>query len=123
MTFEKVKGIGQTVDEIMPNLLKEDMEGLKLRRTDTGLKDSRRIISRFTMGGKEFTIEFNERDRKLLDAENKVLTEGEAVKKEYGSIEAIPRDEVIAHNFVRLRAGKKYILFKKIPEGGAVVIK
>lgn len=125
VTFEKTKGLGQTVDEIIPNLLKEDWNGLKLRRTDEGLKDSRRIISRFTMGGKEYAIEFNAQDQKLLDAERQVLSEGEEIKRIYGSVEAIPRDEVINRNFVRyrLRTEKRYVLFKKIPEGGVVVIK
>ena len=106
----------------MGNLSKEDLNGLKLRRTDVALKDSRKVLSHFTLGGKEMQIRLNEEDETLAKEETSIFQEVEALKVVHGSVQEIPRETIIERGFVRIRTGKnKYILFKKIPGVGAVI--
>jgi hypothetical protein len=57
-------------------------------------------------------------------AERNVFQETEALKVVHGSIQEIPKETIIDRGFVRIKTGKsRYILFKKILEGGAVIVR
>ena len=124
VTFEKMVEQTKNLEEIIAEISQKEWEGLKFQRTDTVLKDSRKILSEFILGGREFRLNLNKRDQMLAVQETNILREGELLKSTHGSIADIPREEVIDQGFVRLKMGKnKYLLFKKIPDGGAVIVK
>lgn len=124
VTFEKNDATPETVTEVLDNLSKEDLDGFKLQRTGVSLKDSRKILSRFMFREREMNIELNEDDEVLVREEEGIFQEVEALKAIHGSVQEIPKETVIDRGFVRIRTGKnKYILFKKIPGAGAVILR
>ncbi len=142
ITLEKVENIDDnfSVEDFVghmskgePNsfkLIEVNEKGEKIKRRakkskkGAGLKDSRRLITDFSLGGKQFHIDFNEEDQKTYVEEQEIIAKGEGMKKEHGSIEAIPDDEVIDNLFVRYRPKKSYKLFRRMKRNqGGVIIK
>jgi len=127
VTLEKVKSLDPAigVDEMNEQLGKEKSDGLKFEKSETKLKDSRRIITSFELAGKKKQIQLNQEDQLVWQDEQQAVGQGEFLKKKYGSIENIPRESIITNNFVRLRIdekNKKYILFKKLAKNSGVVV-
>ncbi|TAN33255.1 methyltransferase domain-containing protein [Patescibacteria group bacterium] len=124
ITLEKIKNLDTklTTEDMSGQLGKEKLEGLKFKKTEAKLKDSRQILTSFKLGGAKIDVHFNEDDLMVLKEEQELLREGESLKRKYTKIVNIPPQEIIDHNFVRIKIGKKYILFKKLSKGSGVVI-
>ncbi len=124
ITLEKVANIDQslTAEDISEQMGKEKREGLKFAKTDTRVKNSRRIITEFSIGGKKFDVNFNRKDREVWEEEQSLLKQGEQLRDKHGGVEKIPTAEIVDNGFVRIKSGKKYILFKKLTKGSGVVI-
>jgi ubiquinone/menaquinone biosynthesis C-methylase UbiE len=140
-TLEKISSLSSdfSLGKLINSLSSEQLRGLKFSETKTKLKDSRRIINKFSLGGKDYQIKFNKDDQVAFGEEQTTVKLGESLKQRYGSIADIPTDVVIKNGFVRLRIEKKerkrakkkyqkkepvYILFKTLSNGsGAVDIK
>ena len=58
----------------------------------------------------------------VLAEERELLEQGEKLKQKYKNVASIPAKEIINNNFIRIKIGKKYILFKKLQKGTGVVI-
>ncbi len=124
ITLEKVEYPGLSPQEIAELVGRDHYDGLKFARTDKKLKDTRKVIEEFTLNGEVIPVQLNEADQRILQAEKEITASGIALKEQYGSIEAIPKADIVENNFVRILVGKRYILFKKVPEAsGAVVIR
>jgi len=123
VTLEKGEGIDQNIDEIIKNTFREDWDGLKLSPVETRLRDSRKIISQFKIGGRQFDISFNEQDRKIVAEEKDALGKAAELREKYKTIDRIDKEQISEHGFVRLRLDKKYMLFKKLSDGSVVIIK
>lgn len=126
-TLEKVHDLGWTTPEVMQLIGKENHDGLKFRRNDAHLRDTRRILSQFDFGSIEqgsrsIPVVFNEDDQKVLEEEQAVLSQGEGLKTEYGTIADIPRGVVVDSNFIRVKLGKRYALFRRLQTAGGVVV-
>lgn len=88
------------------------------------LRDTRRIIGQFTLNDSVYPIVFNPEDQHVLQEEQSVVSQAEELKSRYGSIEDIPREEIITNNFVRFYNGRRFVLFKKLTQdNGAVVVR
>ena len=123
-TLEKVEYPGLSPQEIAQLIGKDHYNGLKFKRTDKKVKDTRKILEEVDLNGTVIPLNLNTTDERILEQEREITAVGEALKQQHGGIENIPRDEILANDFVRIMVGKRYVLFKKIPEAsGAVVIK
>lgn len=124
ITLEKVEYPGLSPREIAELIGRDHYDGLKFTRRDKKLKDTRKIVEDFTLNGEVVPVNFNDADRRILDLEKEITATGQGLKTQYGSIEAIPKADIVENNFIRILVGNKYILFKKVPEAtGAVVIR
>ena len=123
LTLEKRDEQPKDMKEILPSLSKQELDGLKLVRKKTKLKDSRKILSSFELGGKIYSIVLNEEDQRILAEERATTAEMKELKGSHGSIERIPPEVLRDRSMVRLRVGKKHILFKKLSQGGVVIEK
>ena len=93
-------------------------------RSNTKLKDTRKVLEQTILNDTVIPVNLNEKDRSILEFEKQTTSLGEDLKSQYGGIENIPTDEIISQGFVRILIGNKYVLFKKVPEAeGAVIIK
>lgn len=92
----------------------ENFDGLKFKETGvTSLRNGRRIISSFEVNGEQIPIALNAKDKKLSAEEQSILTEGNALRETYGSIKAIPKEEIVRRGFLKIFNGKNYRLLKK----------
>ena len=123
LTLEKTSGESKNLKEIIASLSKEQIDGLKLIRRDSKLKDSRRILSSFEEGGKTHDIRLNAADQKALTEERMTMAEMKALKASSGSIENISPDTLRERSMVRMHLGRHYILFKKLSQSGVVIEK
>lgn len=123
-TLEKVEYPGMSPQEIAGLIGKDHYDGLKFVDSNKKLKDSRKVAEEFSINGIKYPMNLNTTDKGILEEEQQITLQGEELKKKYGGIEKIPRDEVVANEFIRLLLGKRYVLFKKLQSaGGAVVVK
>lgn len=122
LTLEKTRDLGQNPEKIVETLGPDDYRGLKFRSKEKKLRDTRKIIEKFSLNGRNIEINFNAVDRAVLEEERALTTHGEALKAQFGGIEQIPKDEIIKNGFVRILVGEKYLLFKKLTKGSGVVI-
>lgn len=103
---------------------KENLDGLKFKRSNNRLKDSRRIVTEFMINGNMIPVHFNEQDYQVLQEEQEIVKEAQQLQARYGDVAKIPSEEIIRLQFVRLLIGKHYALFKRLQKGnGAVVVK
>lgn len=131
-TLEKVHDLGWTTSEVMQLIGKENHDGLKFRRNDASLRDTRRILSQFEFTNADedsgeisyqtIPVVFNENDQQVFQEEQSIISQGEGLKTEYGTIANIPRAVVIDGNFIRVRLGKRYALFRRLQTAGGVVV-
>lgn len=123
-TLEKVEYPGLSAQEIAQLIGKDHYDGLKFVRSNTKLKDTRKVLEQTILNDTVIPVNLNEKDRSILEFEKQTTSLGEDLKSQYGGIENIPTDEIISQGFVRILIGNKYVLFKKVPEAeGAVIIK
>jgi SAM-dependent methyltransferase len=122
VTLEKHEDLGWTMDETVQLIGKENFDGLKFAKTDTSLRDSRKIIKDFGLAGRLIPISFNDQDYQALLEEEQVTSEAESLKAQYGSIDRIPKDVVVGNNFIRVLMGKRFALFKRLQTAGGVVV-
>ena len=122
ITLEKIGPSHSDPEEIIKKMPREMHDGLKFREPKDVLKNRRRIISEFAIGSKKINIPLNTRDRMLQEQEQKILSDAEALKRQYGSIESIPKEMLTEQRFHRFRAGRRYALFK-LSDGSAIVVK
>ena len=114
ITFEKV----QEVD--LANLHKELkirkylLDGLNLRKV-TGIKtrNDQLVANTFSLHREKIQAELNTDDTLLLAEQEEILDEGKLLIKQYGTVQAIPRQEILKKEFVRYYNGKSYKLVKK----------
>jgi ubiquinone/menaquinone biosynthesis C-methylase UbiE/superfamily II DNA or RNA helicase len=126
LTLEKVADCTKTPKELVRDLGPTGIKGLKFTKRGGAMRDSRRIASRFDFVDKEGSIEahFNAIDQQVLEEEQATLNEMEGLKRQYGSVEAVPRENIIARGFARIFNGKRYVLFKGLRSApGAVVVR
>lgn len=122
VTFEKIADPPDDPIQTIKDLPREVRDGLKFKKVQALLKDRRRIVTNFRIGSREIPIALNARDRMLHEAEQKILKEGETLKRTYGSIEAIPSGIVERGGFRRLGRAKYWILFKET-DGSAIIVR
>ncbi len=121
IVLEKQKNAGE-LQELLTKLDRETLEGLKFKESETrSLKNSKRILDVFTLNGKKFFVTLNPEDQELLEEEEKILTDGNEMIEEYGSIKKIPKKEIIDRGFLRIFNGKQYRLLKKSEKIGGFV--
>ncbi len=123
LTLEKKEGEPKDSKDIISALSKEQLDGLKFVRKNSKLKDSRKILSSFELEGKTYDILLNAEDRRALAEERATEAQMKELKAAHGSIENIPPEILRERSMVRLRLGKRHILFKKLSEGGVVIEK
>ncbi|KAA0205790.1 class I SAM-dependent methyltransferase, partial [Candidatus Uhrbacteria bacterium] len=124
ITLEKKRDLDPnlTVDEINIRMSKEMRDGLKFKEIKGRLKDSRRILTGVEFNGRLLPIHLNEEDREAYVEEQQILKQGEELRDRHGDIRRIPPAEIVENGFVRIRSGKKYVLFKKLERGSGVVL-
>lgn len=125
ITLEKIENLDSTETiEDLAESLGSQLDGLKFKNADKQVKNSRPIITEFKLHDQIVPVNFNESDKQVLEEEQALLKQGKNLKSQYEKIEAIPAKEIIENKFIRVKAGKKYVLFKKLTKGtGAVVVK
>ncbi len=124
-TLEKVSEVEGDIDEVIGEIGLENVDGVKeVQSGRESLNNGRKIINQFHIQGKTMPVVFNEMDTSLFDEQQVILQEGEELKKRYGSIGDIPRDEIVSRGFLKYFNGKTYRLFKKSQKmGGFVAIR
>lgn len=122
ITLEKKEDFGWTKEELIELIGPENFDGLKMKRTDVNMRDSRRILKEFKLTGNTFEIPLNKADLQVLQDEERITKEGQDLKQKYGSIISIPKEEIIEHGFVRILIGSRYLLFKRLTEREGVII-
>jgi ubiquinone/menaquinone biosynthesis C-methylase UbiE len=123
LVLEKTRQIEVEFDDTVAELKEGDLlKAFKFKRNDKRLRDSRGVITEFSVGGKDVVIPLNKEDRQVFDEEQETLRVGRALKKNYGSIEDIPRSEIIDRGFTRIHNGKRYVLFHRLKQGGGAVV-
>lgn len=121
ITLEKVRDIDTDVATILKTVGSENFDGLKFSQIKTALRDSRKILKRFELNGKSIPINLNSEDQVVLEEEESILTEGNELKVKFGSIQEIPREEIIDRGFIRIRPVNNYLLFKKLTTSNGIV--
>ncbi len=124
LTLEKTEHLNESLEDMVDKIGKDDLDGLKFVGNKSSVRDTRKIIEQFELGGKQFKIDFNEEDKQVLAEEQEITRQGETLKLQYGSIQDINKEDIISNGFTRILIKDKYILFKKLEKGtGVVVIK
>ncbi len=115
LTFEKVEEVNlQEKMEALQNGDRGLLNGLKITtKGKTKLKKSQEIISTFSLNGKKIETELNQEDTKLLIEQEHIQEEGNILIKQYGSVQEIPREELLKRSILRYVSGSKYKLVKK----------
>lgn len=121
LTLEKVEDYRWTLREAM-QLIEGYYDGIKFAKRDGGLRDSRKMLREFGLGGRRLPIAFNQKDYQVLLEEEQIMTDGQQLKTTYGSISGIPKEELIGRGFVRILLGRRYGLFKRLQTASGVVV-
>ncbi|OGH12160.1 MAG: hypothetical protein A2857_03230 [Candidatus Levybacteria bacterium RIFCSPHIGHO2_01_FULL_36_15] len=122
ITLQKQRDIEEGFETLAENMSKDNIDGLKWKKTSKALKNSRKIVKEFEMNGQKYQINFNEDDYSLMLEEEKVTAGGERLKSIYGKIKNIPKEDIVHSGYVRILLGKNYVLFKSLGKGKGVVI-
>jgi ubiquinone/menaquinone biosynthesis C-methylase UbiE len=115
LTFEKAKEVNlQEKIEALQNDTSELLNGLKIEtKGKTKLRKSQEILKNFSLNGKDFEADLNEEDVKLLVEQEHIQEEGGLLIKQYGSVQEIPREELLKRSILRYVSGSNYKLVKK----------
>jgi hypothetical protein len=65
---------------------------------------------------------FNQDDQRVLEEEQHVLQQMSHLKRLYGFIQNIPREQIFKSGLSRAFTGKTYVLFKSLESGHGAVI-
>ncbi len=122
ITLEKVEEIDKELNAVIDSLDKKTYDGLKFSPGGRSLKDSRKIVQEFNINGENHHVNFNREDQVVLEEEERINTEGEELKNQFGGIKEIPKDVIIQKGYARIFYGNKYVLFKKLQNNNGVVI-
>jgi len=123
-TLEKEEYPGLTPQEIAELIGKDHYDGLKFKKSDRRIRNSRKVLEEFSLNGTIYPLNLNGTDRKILEEERQITSQGEELIRRHGGIANIPRDKVINGEFARILSGNRFVLFKKLHSAaGAVVIK
>ncbi len=122
ITLEKVRDCEGTIDDTIEQIGPDNLNGVKFTKNDKRLRDSRKILTEFEIGGKVLHVDFNKKDKEVFEEEAAITALGERLRDQNKNIRSIPRDQIIENGFVRISTGKRYILFKKLEKGRGVVI-
>ncbi len=126
ITLEKTADCPQDIKELVKVLGPEGLKSFKTARQKGSLRNSYKIATSFVVDDqRHIETQFNQDDQKVLEEEQQTIATLEGLKARWGSIEGIPKEEIykLAH-VARIRAGKKYLLFKTLQSGsGAVVVR
>lgn len=118
-TGEGVADFDELVEVVRPH-----RDGLKFRKNDQKIKDTRPVIREFSLNGQSMPIELNSADTQVHAQEQGIETVGKWLIHRYGSVETIPKEEVLDHGFGRFYNGKQYVLIKPMTvTQGIVVVK
>lgn len=122
-TLEKVRNPdNSSIDEIVASLDRDTLYGVKFKKVAAKIKDSRKMINRFLLNGNLFSINLNQHDQRLYQEEQQIYSEAEELKKMYGKFESIPAEVILENDFGRIRIGKHYRLFKRLPSSSGIVV-
>jgi len=122
-TLEKINNIGSlSIDEIVANLDRDTLYGIKFKKLDTKIRDSRKMINHFLLNGNLFSINLNQHDQQLYLEEQQIYSEAEVLKNTYGIFEKIPSHVILENGFGRVRIGKHYRLFKGLSSSSGIVV-
>ena len=78
-------------------------------RSNTKLKDTRKVLEQTILNDTVIPVNLNEKDRSILEFEKQTTSLGEDLKSQYGGIENIPTDEIISQGFVRILKGNNNV--------------
>jgi SAM-dependent methyltransferase len=124
LTLEKVEDCSADTRELAKIIGTEGLRALKFKKVERTLTNSRKIVQAFSLDGKTFSTELNDRDRAVLAEEEQVTAELEGLRRLYGTIEDIPKTDIYRNGLARIFNGKRYVLFKRLKsDSGAVVIR
>lgn len=122
VVLEKERDIQGDISALVQSIGPENLDGIKFRESvSSPLRNARRIIDRFAVHNREIPVSFNETDREAFAQEQEILREGRKLIEEYGSIKAVPKNEIIARGFLRIFNGRSYRLLKKSEKMGGFV--
>ncbi len=125
ITLEKISDCEATLDADISKLGSGLMQGLKFKRTNVKLKDSRKIATSFTIDDKKtIRANINNLDRAVLKEEQTILAGMERLKNRYQTVEQIPQVEIKKRGYARTFNSKNYLLFKYLKNSnGAVIVR
>jgi hypothetical protein len=124
ITLEKIQDCSVDVRTLAKEIGPQGVKALKFRKTDMALRNSKKVIRSFSLGERTIEVQLNEADQKVLAEEEHVITEMENLKRQFGKIEEIPKNEIYRSGFSRIFNGKRYVLFKRLDtDAGAVVVR
>jgi ubiquinone/menaquinone biosynthesis C-methylase UbiE len=124
ITLEKNKTCEASPRELASEIGPQGIKAIKFKKTKASLRDSRKIATTMTLGQSALNVSFNTADKEALLEEQEVLGEMDGLKKQFGRINQIPRDEIISRGLSRIFNGRRYVLFKRLQKGsGAVVVR
>lgn len=125
-TLEKIIDSPIDIEELMHDLGPRGRQSLKLRKSSSSIRDSRRIAANFTIEGRrELQAALSESDQRALVEEQSIVAELEGLKSLYSTIHDIPAEEILKHSGVaRFFTGVRYVLYKRLTTAsGAVVVR
>lgn len=123
LALQKVSNCPQDTASLVQSIGSQLLNGFKLKKTSVKLKDSRKIATTFILNGKrKIETRLNLNDKKVLDEEQATLHQMSQLKRQYGSIQDIPKEEVYRSGLARIFTGKTYVLFKRLNSADGAVI-
>lgn len=118
-------GLMPTAAELPNGILQRVSSGLKLRKTDARVKDTRKIVDEFWVKGKQrLQARLNIHDREVLDEETEIMGRMQGLRASYGAIKDIPAEDIILNGFSRIFNGQKHVLFARLRSAiGSIILR
>lgn len=123
LVLQKVDDCPQSTPALVQAIGTQLIAGFKFKKTDVKLRDSRRITTSFAFeDSRTMEARFNQDDQRVLEEEQHVLQQMSHLKRLYGFIQNIPREQIFKSGLSRAFTGKTYVLFKSLESGHGAVI-
>ena len=123
LILQKINDCPQATPALVRAIGSQLIVGFKFKKTDIKLRDSRRIATSFTFEDeKRIKARVNQSDQRILDEERHVLKQMSRLKRLYGVIQNIPKEQILENGLSRAFTGKTYVLFKSLESGHGAVI-
>lgn len=123
LVLQKVDDCPQSIPALVQAIGTQLIAGFKFKKTDVKLRDSRRITTSFAFeDSRTMEARFNQDDQRVLEEEQHVLQQMSHLKRLYGFIQNIPREQIFKSGLSRAFTGKTYVLFKSLESGHGAVI-